>query len=121
MRVLKHKYFERENENLYCQVNISFPKAAVGTRVEIPTLEGNEILNIPSGTQPGDVLRMKGKGIQNVNNHRKGDLYVKVDVTTPKHLTKEQQNLLRKFAESRGESLDEVEKNIISKVKNIFH
>lgn len=121
MRVRKHKYFERENENLYCQVNISFPKAAMGSQVEIPTLDGKEILNIPSGTQPGEVLRMKGKGMRIVNNHRKGDLYVKVDVATPKNLSKEQQELLRKFAESRGEALDKVEKNIISKVKNIFH
>lgn len=120
MRVKKHKYFDREDENLYCQVNISFPKAAMGTRVEIPTLEGKEILNIPSGTQPGDILRMKGRGVKNVNNHRKGDLFVKVDVATPKHLTKQQQELLRKFAEARGESLDKVEKNIISKVKDIF-
>ncbi|NOR14901.1 MAG: molecular chaperone DnaJ, partial [Candidatus Aminicenantes bacterium] len=101
--------------------NISFPKAAMGTQVEIPTLGGKEILNIPSGTQPGEVLRMKGKGVRNVNNHRKGDLYVKVEVATPKHLSKEQQDLLRKFAESRGESLDKPEKDIISKVKNIFH
>jgi molecular chaperone DnaJ len=121
IEVKKHKYFEREDENLYCQVNISFPQAAVGTRVEIPTLEGKEVLHIPSGTQPGDVLRMKGKGVKNVNNHRKGDLYVKVAVATPKHLTKQQQELLRKFAESRGESLDKVEKNIISRVKDIFH
>jgi len=121
MRVKKHKYFERENENLFCQVNISFPKAAMGTQVEIPTLGGKEILNIPSGTQPGEVLRMKGKGVRNVNNHRKGDLYVKVEVATPKNLTKEQQNHLRIFAESRGETLGRVEQNIISKVKNIFH
>ncbi len=121
IKVKKHKYFERRNDDLYCQATISFPKAAMGSQVEIPTLEGPEVVAIPSGTQSGEIMRLKGKGLLNINNHRKGDLYVRVNVETPRNLTRKQKEILRTFAESRGEKLDQVEKDIISKVKNLFH
>lgn len=121
IRVKKHKLFKREDGNLFCQISISSAKAALGTEVEIPTLEDKEILAILPGTQAGKVFRLKGKGIKEVYSHRKGDLFVKVRVKTPENLTKKQKELLRQFAESRGEKLKVVEKNIIDKVKNIFH
>ncbi len=121
IRVKAHKYFSRENDHLYCQAKISFPRAAIGTQVEIPTFEGRETLTIPSGTQPGEVLKLKGKGLRNVSNHRKGDLFVRIEVETPRNMSKKQKQILRAFAESRGEDLDEVEKSGIGKVKNLFH
>jgi molecular chaperone DnaJ len=121
IQVKKHPHFERENSHLFCQVTLSFAKAAMGTSIEIPTLEDKEVFKIPPGTQPGEMFRLKGKGIKNLNNHRKGDLFVKVNVKTPRNLSKTQKGLLRKFAMSRGEKLDVVEKNILSKVKNTFH
>jgi molecular chaperone DnaJ len=120
--VKPHKFFSRENDNLICQANISFARAAMGTRVEIPTFEGREILTVPSGTQPGEILKLKGKGLRNVNNHRKGgDLFVRIEVETPRNMSKKQKQILRTFAESRGEDLDEAEKDGISKVKNLIN
>lgn len=121
IHVKEHKYFNREDNNLYCQIPISFSKASLGTTVEIPTLEENEILKIPPGTQPGETFRLKGKGIKDLHSYRKGDLFIKVNMETPKNLTNEQKRLLRKFAESLGENSEVVDKSIIGKVKNIFH
>jgi molecular chaperone DnaJ len=121
IRVKKHDIFEREENNLYCQISISFTHAALGTSARIPTLDGFEILKIPAGTQPGEIFRVKGKGIANLESHRKGDLFVKINVKTPQNLSKEQKDLLRKFAESRQEDLEVLDKSIIDKVKDIFH
>lgn len=117
----KHKFFERNGNDLACEISISFAQATLGTTVEIPTLEKNELLQIPPGTQPGKVFKIKGKGIKGIEGQRKGDLYVKVGVETPERLTKEQKTLLKKFAESRGEEVEGIDKNIIAKVKNFFH
>jgi len=121
IRVKKHELFERENSNLFCQVSISFAKAVLGTTLEIPTLEGKETLKIAPGTQTGKVNNLKGKGMKNLHNNRKGDLFVKVNVRTPENLTKEQKEIIKQFAKSRGENLGTVDQNIVSKVKNIFH
>lgn len=121
IRLKKHKFFHRERDNLFCEVPISFAQAAIGTTIEIPTLEKNELLQIPPGTQSSTVFKIRGKGIKGLDSHRKGDLFVKVNVKTPERLTKEQKELLRKFAELRGESIDTIDKNIINKVKNLFH
>ncbi|NIM57591.1 MAG: molecular chaperone DnaJ [Candidatus Aminicenantes bacterium] len=121
VRVKKHEIFEREENNLFCQITISFIQAALGATAEIPTLEGNEVIKIPAGTQPGEVFRLKGKGIKSLGGYRKGDLFVKVNVKIPEKLTKEQKALLQKFAESAGEDLKAVYKSIIDKTKNIVH
>lgn len=117
----KHKFFERDGNDLACEIPVSFSQAALGTTVEIPTLEKNELLQIPAGTQPGMVFKLKGKGIKSIESYRKGDLYVKVTVQTPERLTKDQKALLKKFAESRGEEIEGIDKSIIAKVKNFFH
>jgi len=121
IRVRKHELFERENNNLFCQILTSFTKAALGTTVEIPTFEGKEFLKIAPGTQPGKVYKLKGKGIKDLHRNIKGDLFVKVNVRTPEKLTKEQKEIIKQFAKSRGENIDTVDQNIVSKVKNIFH
>lgn len=109
INVKKHKNFKRQQNDLFCGINISFPKAAIGAQVEIPTLDAKHMLKIPAGTQSGDVLRIKGKGITNVNNHRKGDLFVKVAVDTPKNMNKKQKELLKQFSKTSGEDLDSKE------------
>jgi molecular chaperone DnaJ len=119
-RVRKHPFFEREGNDLACEITISFTQAALGAQVEIPTLEGSEILRVPSGTQPGEIVRIKGKGIQDVAGRRKGDLFVKVLVRTPENLTKDQKALLTKLAEVRGEDIESVDKSVIHRMKNIF-
>ncbi len=121
IRVKPHEIFQRDGQNLYCETHISFPKAALGAKIEIPTLDGKETMDIPAGTQSGEILKMKGKGIRNISNHQKGDLLVQIHVDTPIKLSQEQEELLKKFAESQGENLEEVDKTIISKIKNLFH
>lgn len=117
----KHKFFEREENDLHCQISISFTQASLGATVEIPTLEENKTLRIPAGTQTGEIFRLKGKGVKSLHTLRKGDLLVKVNVETPKNLTKEQKELLRRFAESRGDNIDSVDRSIVDKIKKIFH
>jgi molecular chaperone DnaJ len=121
VRVKKHKFFRREGNDLYCQIPISFTRAALGTKAEVPTLTGSEIISIPSGTQPGHIIRLKDKGIKDVHSHRKGSLFVRIDVEIPLNLSKKQKEILRKFAESRGEKLDDVDKKLIAKMKDIIH
>jgi molecular chaperone DnaJ len=88
--------------------------------VEIPTLTGKEIVSIPPGTQPGHILRLKDKGIKDIRSQRRGSLYLKTNVQIPVNLSKKQKEILRKFAESSGEKLDDVDKKLTDKMKKIF-
>ncbi len=119
-RVRKHPFFERAGNDLACEIAVSFTQAALGARVEIPTLEGNEVIKVPAGTQPGETIRLKGKGVQDVSGRRKGDLFVKVLVRTPENTSKEQRALLAKLAELRGEDIESVDKSVVHKLKNIL-
>jgi molecular chaperone DnaJ len=119
-RVRKHSFFEREGNDLACEITITFTQAALGGRIEIPTLEGSEVLKVPAGVQPGEIMRLKGKGIQDVGGRRKGDLFIKVLVRTPENLSKEQKALLVKLAEVRGEDIESVDKSVVHRLKNIF-
>ena len=100
IRVTPHKIFERDGADLSCEVPISFGAATLGGEVELPTLEGNVSLKIPAGTQSGKVFRLRGKGVTTVRDPRVGDLFARVAVETPVHLTSEQEELLRRFDES---------------------
>jgi molecular chaperone DnaJ len=120
-RVRKHDFFERERNDLLCEIPLSFAQAALGARVEVPTFEGSEILKVPAGVQSGDTFRLKGKGLHEVGSHRKGDLFVKIAVRTPSDLSKEQKAVLLKLAELRGEVVDAVDRSVASKVRNIVH
>lgn len=119
-RVRKHPFFEREGNDLACEITVSFTQAALGARIEIPTLDGPEVLKVPAGTQPGETLRLKGKGVQDVSGRRKGDLFVRVLVKTPDDLSKEQKALLAKLAELRGEDIEAVDKSVAHRLKNIW-
>jgi len=121
IRMKGHEFFERDKNNLYCEIAVSFTQAALGATVEIPTFEEDEILRIPPGTQSGEVFRLKGRGIKDFSSHKKGDLFVRVVVKTPADLSKEQKSLLRQFAESRGENPEVVDRSVIKKIKNIVH
>jgi len=121
INVKEHEFFKRKEENLYCQMSISFPEAALGTKIDVPTFEGTETLKIPEGTQTGEVFKIKGKGATILNSNKKGDLFVQIQVKTPENLNKAQKEILQKFAESMGESLDCTDKNYKNKIKNIFH
>jgi len=100
IRVKEHKIFQRDGADLACEVPISIATATLGGEVELPTLNGNVMLKVPVGTQSGKVFRLRGKGVTTVRDHRTGDLFAKVAVETPVHLTSEQESLLRQFDES---------------------
>jgi molecular chaperone DnaJ len=120
VRVRKHPFFERDENDLSCQIEISVSQAALGARIEIPTLDGNDVLKIPPGVQSGEILRLKGKGVQDVAGRKKGDLFVRIQVRTPQNLSKEQKALLAKLAELRGEDIESVDKSVIHRIKNII-
>jgi molecular chaperone DnaJ len=119
-RVRRHPFFEREGNDLACEITITFTQAALGARIEIPTLTGSEVLKVPAGTQPGEIVRLKGHGVPDVSGRRKGDLFVKILVKTPENLSKEQKALLAKLAEIRGEDVDSVDKSVIHRLKDIL-
>ncbi|MBT8066109.1 MAG: molecular chaperone DnaJ [Gammaproteobacteria bacterium] len=97
IRVNPHKLFERDGANLSCEVPVSIAAATLGGEVELPTLDGNVALKIPSGTQSGKVFRLRGKGVRTVRDPRVGDLFAQVAVETPVNLTAEQRDLLEQF------------------------
>ena len=102
--VRPHAVFERDGYDIYCEVPITYTEATLGAEIEIPTLEGKQKYTIPEGTQTGTTFTLKQKGVQYVNSKNRGNLYVTVVVEVPKNLNSEQKDLLRKFAESCGES-----------------
>ncbi|MBR1497395.1 MAG: molecular chaperone DnaJ [Oscillospiraceae bacterium] len=97
-----HPQFERDGSSVLYQMPITFPQAALGAEVEVPTLDGKVKYDIPEGTQTGTTFRLRGKGIPNLNGGGRGDQFVTVNIETPKGLTKEQKELLRQFADSTG-------------------
>jgi molecular chaperone DnaJ len=97
IRVNPHKLFERDGANLSCEVPVSIAAATLGGEVELPTLDGNVALKVPSGTQSGKVFRLRGKGVRTVRDPRVGDLFAQVAVETPVNLTAEQRELLEQF------------------------
>jgi len=98
-----HPIFKRDEEDIYAEIPISFTEAALGAKVEVPTLDGKAELKIPAGTQTGTIFRLKGKGITRLNKQGEGDEYVKVIIETPKSVSKKQRELLEKL-ESEIES-----------------
>ncbi len=100
IRLRPHSIFQRDGDDVYCEIPISFGTATLGGTVEIPTLDGRANLKIRPETQTGKMMRLRGKGIRNVQNHRIGDQYCKLVVETPVNLTSEQRALLEEFNES---------------------
>ena len=98
--VREHAIFVRDGNNLYCEVPISFSKAALGGEIEVPTLDGKVSLKIPSETQTGRMFRLRGKGVKSVRSHAVGDLMCKVVMETPVNLNERQKELLREFEET---------------------
>ncbi|MDZ4143824.1 MAG: molecular chaperone DnaJ [Burkholderiales bacterium] len=100
IRLKKHDIFERDGDDLHCQVPISFTTAALGGEIEVPTLAGKAAIDIPEGTQAGKQFRLRGKGVKGVRSSYPGDLYCHISVETPVKLTEHQRKLLKEFDES---------------------
>ncbi|MGE5676389.1 MAG: molecular chaperone DnaJ [Mycobacterium leprae] len=120
MRVRPDSRFRRQEDNLYTDVSLTFAQAALGTEVEVPTLDGPELVKIPEGTQHGENIRIRGKGIKHLRGSGRGDLIVEVKVQTPTKLTAREKELLREFAELRGEKLmgGDKDKGFLGKMKD---
>jgi len=97
-----HDFFSREGDEIVCQIPISFPQAALGAEMEIPTLNGKKKISIPKGTESGEIFRIKGEGFPRLKGYGRGDQLVQVIVKTPKNLTKRQEEILREFEEGGG-------------------
>lgn len=97
-----HPFYERDGYNVWCEVTVSFVQAALGDELRVPTLDGIVQYNLPAGTQPGDVFKLRGRGIQNVNGRSKGDQLIKIVVDVPKELNQQQKDLLKQFNATFG-------------------
>ncbi|MED3725387.1 molecular chaperone DnaJ [Priestia filamentosa] len=115
-----HEFFEREGDDIYCEMPITFSQAALGDEVEVPTLHGKVKLKVPAGTQTGTNFRLRGKGVPNVRGYGQGDQHVVIRVITPTKLSEKQKELLRDFAEESGETVDEHENSFFDRVKRAF-
>ncbi|MBX3243319.1 MAG: molecular chaperone DnaJ [Acidobacteria bacterium] len=118
IHVKEHETFERQGANLYSAVPVTFAQAALGADISVKTLDGEEELNVPAGTQTGTVFRIKSKGMPMLDGRGRGDLFVAVTLVTPKSLTKEQRKLLEQLAEI--EDTDFNDESFMDKVRNIF-
>jgi molecular chaperone DnaJ len=118
--VLPHPLFERDGQNLVCRVPITFAQAALGTTLEVPTLDGRGELEVPAGTQSGAVFKMGGKGMPDPRRRGLGDLLVQVVIEVPKKLSKEEETLLRELAELERKHVAPERKSFFAKVKEYF-
>jgi molecular chaperone DnaJ len=98
LSVKHHEIFSRDGDDLVCEVPVSFVQAALGAEIEVPTLDGRAVVKIPAGTQPGTLLRLKGRGIKNLQGYGQGDLRVRVQLEVPTHLNAAQKTKLHEFA-----------------------
>ncbi|MBU4609021.1 molecular chaperone DnaJ [Achromobacter sp. GG226] len=103
VRIKAHDIFQRENDDLHCELPISFTTAALGGDIQVPTLNGRAEITVPEGTQSGKTFRLRGKGIRGVRSSYPGDLYCHVTVETPVRLTDDQKAILQQFADSLNE------------------
>ncbi|MCK5351976.1 molecular chaperone DnaJ [bacterium] len=118
LSVEEHSFFQRQDNNIYCEIPISFSQAALGGETTVPTLEKPEKIKLPAGTQSDTVFRLKGRGIVSLNGYGKGDQLVRVKISTPKKLTKEQKALFEQLAEVSGDP--EESSSLFEKVKEIL-
>ncbi|MDP2644310.1 MAG: molecular chaperone DnaJ [Desulfobacterales bacterium] len=110
-----HDFFERSNTDVLCKTQISFVQAALGDKIEVPTLDDKKILEIPKGTQPGELFRFANEGIPSLRSGKRGDQIIQVEITTPKNLTKRQEELLREFKKLEENKLSSKLKKILGR------
>jgi molecular chaperone DnaJ len=128
VHVQEHEFFRREGLNLFCEIPVNFTTLALGGEIQVPTLGGPEKVKVPEGTQTGTTLRLRGKGMPDVNGRGKGDLLATVQVQTPKKLSKEQRQLIEQLAkalpkeqfEPRAHGAEEEDRNLFDRVKDMF-
>jgi molecular chaperone DnaJ len=120
LSVQEHPLFHRQDNDIVCEVPISFPQATLGAEIEVPTIEGRFKVKVAAGTQSGTVLRLRGKGAPDLRGSGRGDQLVRVVVETPRKLTARQREILEEFARSSGEEVHPLAKGFFDKVKEMF-
>lgn len=121
VHVRPHDFFDRRGNDLWCEVQVSFPRAALGGTIKVRTIDGASDLDISPGTQPGDVYTLRGKGMPDPSGRSRGNQNVIINVVTPSRLNEEQKELLRKLAESLGEDAREPDgRSFFERVKDAF-
>ncbi len=120
LSVKKHKFFERDGDDLHCVMPISFPQAALGTELKLETLEGPETIKVPEGTQNGKEFKLRGKGVPHLNERGKGDLIVEIRVATPTKLTRQQRDLMKQLEETMVVENEPHSRGLFDKMKDIF-
>ena len=118
--VKPHKFFEREGTTVLCEVPINIVQATLGAEIKVPTLDGQVVMKVPEGTQPGKILRLKGKGIASLRNGARGDQLVTIKVVVPTKLNDKQKDALKKFAEISGDNINPEEKSFLKKIADLF-
>jgi molecular chaperone DnaJ len=120
IHIKEHPIFQREDDNLYCEVPVSFALAALGGEIPVPTLEGKANLKVPAGTQSGQVFKLRGKGVANVNARDRGDLFARLLVEVPTRLNHEQRQKLEEFASLCGEENTPLHKSFFDRAREFF-
>jgi molecular chaperone DnaJ len=128
VQVQEHEFFRREGDDLFCEVAVNFSTLALGGDIAVPTVDGEELLRVPEGTNAGTVFRIRGKGVPSVSGRGRGDLHVLVQAKTPKKLTKEQKAAIQQLAkvlppdkvEIRKPGHDEEDRGVFDRVKDLF-
>jgi molecular chaperone DnaJ len=120
IHIKEHNIFHREADDLYCDVPIAFSVAALGGEIDVPTLEGKAHVKVPAGTQSGQMFKLRGKGITNVNGRSHGDLFARLIVEVPSRLNPEQRSKLEEFAALCGEENTPMRKSFFDRAKEFF-
>jgi molecular chaperone DnaJ len=129
VHVQEHPFFRRDGNNLFCEIPVNFTTVALGGEITVPTLDGPEKVKVPEGTPTGTTLRLRGKGMPDVNGRGHGDMFATVQVQTPHKLTKEQRHLLEQLAKAlpkeqfeprARDEQEQDERNLFDRVKDMF-
>jgi molecular chaperone DnaJ len=115
VNVKPHQYFKRDGNDIHLTVPVDFIDAILGTSVDVPTVYGEATLNIPAGTQPGQIFRMRGQGVKDLRSGKPGDQYVHLDIKMPTSLNRKQKDLLTQYRNEIGK-----DDSLLAKFKKIF-
>lgn len=121
VNVTPHEIFKRRGQDVMVELPVTFVQAALGTELEAPSIDGKISYNMPEGTQPDTVFRIRGKGIPNLNGRGRGDQFIKVKIEIPRNLTREQKDILRQFDETAGDAQFGEKKGFFEKMKDLFN
>ena len=120
LTVKEHELFERQGEDLFCEIPIKFTLATLGGNIDVPTLSGRASLKIPAATQSGTTFRLRGKGMPNLRGGHQGDQLIRVHVEVPQSLTADQRRILEEFAKVSGDASEPLAKKFAEKARKFF-